>query len=571
VDAWVSFRQNPSMRIQYDQLTRTLGRAALLCMAIAGLPSYVEGQPSTNTGSLTPSSPSAPPLLPSTGVRPPAPRRPNIILIVADDLGYGDLGCYGQTKIKTPNIDQMAAEGVRFTDFYAGSTVCAPSRCALMTGLHTGHTWIRGNNEEALRPGDLTVAELLKGAGYHTGLIGKWGLGNPNTTGLPQRKGFDEFVGYLDQTHAHDYYTTYLWRYDPRTPYDGREIFPENQGGRHGIYMPDLFTRAATNFVIQSAPSDLNRHQSFFLYLAYTLPHANNEEGQRTGNGMQVPSDAPYSAEPWPEPEKNKAAMITRLDADIGKLMATLKRCKIDEDTIVLFTSDNGPHKEGGVNPTFLGSAGPLRGIKRDLYEGGIRVPMIVRWPAKIKPGQVSDLVWAFWDFLPTAAEIAEAVAPPLLDGISVLPTLLGQLQTHPHDTLYWEFHENGFQQAVRMGDWKAVRTAPDKPLELYNLKADVGEKTDVASQNPAVVARIEGYLKTARTESYSPAIPVRAAESVTAPATATSNTTAPARENRPASMAETTRALFLIVAAVILFGGLAWLLKRGPGRKPSS
>ncbi|MCX6928931.1 MAG: arylsulfatase, partial [Verrucomicrobia bacterium] len=336
----------------------------------------------------------------------PAARKPSILFILADDLGYGDLGCYGQTKIKTPNLDRLAAEGMRFTSFYAGSTVCAPSRCALMTGQHTGHALIRGNATLALRPQDVTVAEVLKQAGYRTGLIGKWGLGDPNTTGLPQRKGFDQFLGYLDQVHAHDYYTDYLWRYDPpsdaKEGYDGRREFPENRGGKKGRYMDDLFTSAGVNFLRINQPDAYNHYRPFFLYLAYTIPHANNEEGQRTGNGMEVPSDAPYSDQSWPQVEKNKAAMITRLDTYVGLLLDKLKELRMDDDTIIFFTSDNGPHKEGGVDPTFFRSSGPLRGIKRDLYEGGIRVPLIVRWPGKVKAGTVNDQPWAFWDFLPT-------------------------------------------------------------------------------------------------------------------------------------------------------------------------
>ena len=432
--------------------------------------------------------------------------KPSIIFILADDLGYGDLGCYGQTKIKTPNLDKLAAEGMRFTSFYAGSTVCAPSRCALMTGRHTGHAMIRGNATVALRAQDLTVAEVLKEAGYRTALIGKWGLGNPDTTGLPQKKGFDEFLGYLDQVHAHDYYPDYLWRYDPPTDakpgYDGRVEFAENQGGRKVVYVNDLFTSAALNYVGINKPEPLNNYRPFFLYLAYTIPHANNEAGQRTGNGMEVPGDFPYSDQPWPPAEKNKAAMITRLDGYVGQLLDKLKELKIDESTIILFSSDNGPHKEGGVDPKFFQSSGPLRGIKRDLYEGGIRVPLIVRWPGKIKPGTVNDQAWAFWDFLPTAAEVADAKVPPNLDGRSMLPALLGQGQTNGHEFLYWEFHERGFQQAVRMGDWKAVRPQVGAPLELYNLSPDLGEKQNVAGQNPEVVAKIEAYLKGARTES---------------------------------------------------------------------
>jgi arylsulfatase A-like enzyme len=453
----------------------------LACLAMTAVSSSVFGQPADSPA--------------------PAPRRPNIIFILADDLGYGDLGCYGQTKIKTPNLDRLAAEGMRFTDFYAGSTVCAPSRCALMTGLHCGHATIRGNSKVPLRANDLTVAELLKKSSYHTALIGKWGLGNEGTTGVPQKKGFDEFAGYLDQTHAHDYYTDYLWRFDPKTGFDAKKLIYENAGGKRGLYIHDLFTTAATNFVKINKPEELNRYQSFFLYLAYTIPHANNEEGRLSGNGMQVPSDAPYSSESWPQAEKNKAAMITRLDADVGKLLEQLKHLKIDDNTIVFFTSDNGPHKEGGVDPKFFNSSGPLRGIKRDLTEGGIRVPMIARWPGKIKPGTTNSEPWAFWDFLPTAAEIAREKPPEKIDGISFFPALLGKTQTNKHDFLYWEFHERGFQQAARMGDWKAIRPQAGEPIELYNLKSDIGEKTDVAKQNPEIVAKLDNYLKTARTE----------------------------------------------------------------------
>ncbi len=438
---------------------------------------------------------------------PPAPRRPNIVLILADDLGYGDLGCYGSTRIKTPNLDKLAAEGIRFTDCYAGSTVCSPSRAALMLGQHTGHLNIRGNkNPTTLRTDEVTVAEMLQDAGYRTALIGKWGLADPGQPGTPQNKGFDEFFGYLSNREAHDYYAEWLWRYDPPRPghngFDDRMHFPENAGNKRGLYNPDLFTRAAVNFIKINKPDQFNRHRSFFLCVNYNLPHANNGEGQRTGNGMQVPSDAPYSDERWPQPEKNKAAMITYLDTQIGKIMDQLVESKIDTNTVFIFTSDNGPHSEGGVKAEFHKSSGPFRGYKRDLYEGGIRVPMIVRWPAGVKPGQVSDFVWAHWDLLPTAAEIAMTQPPKSIDGISVLPLLTGQTQTNKHEFLYWEFHERGFQQAARSGDWKAVRPQADEPLEIYNLKADPGEKENVARQNPAIVTKFETYLKTARAES---------------------------------------------------------------------
>lgn len=448
--------------------------------------------------------------------RPPAPRRPSIILIMADDLGYGDLGCYGQTRIRTPNIDQLAAEGIRFTDFYAGGTVCTPSRAALMLGRHTGHLNLRRNfRGSTLLDEEITVAQVLKQSGYRTGLIGKWGLAHEGAPGVPQKKGFDEFLGYLDNTHAHDYYADYLWRYDPpragHSGYDAGMPFPANRGGRRGEYIPDLCTFAALNFIKNNKPDQFNKYRPFFLFLSYTIPHANNEEGRRTGNGMQVPDDAPYSNESWPQPEKNKAAMITRMDADIGRLLNQLKELKLEENTVVFFTSDNGPHKEGGVDPKFLNSAGRLRGMKRDLYEGGIRVPMIVRWPARIKPGQVSDFVWANWDFLPTAADIAMIEPPKDLDGFSVLPLLTGREQTNRHDFLYWEFHERGFQQAARMGEWKALRPQAGEDLELYHLARDLAEKENVAEKHPEVVEKFEEYFKTARSES--PRWPVRRPE----------------------------------------------------------
>jgi arylsulfatase A-like enzyme len=429
-------------------------------------------------------------------------RPPNILFILADDLGYGDLGCYGQQKIKTPVLDKLAAQGLRFTQFYAGSTVCAPSRCALMTGRHTGHATIRGNAQVPLGPGDVTLAEILKGAGYVTGLIGKWGLGEAGSTGVPNRKGFDYFFGYLNQHHAHNYYPDFLWRNETKVPVPGN-VVKNNVAVKKGQYSHDLFTQEALAFI------DKNKASPFFLYLAYTIPHANNERGNAEGNGMEVPSDAPYSDQPWPPAQKNHAAMITRMDRDIGRLLERLRELGLDENTLVFFTSDNGPHREGGGDPAFFRSAGPLRGFKRSLHEGGVRVPMIVRWSGKIRPGTVSDQVWAFWDVLPTVAELAGTTAPRAVDGLSVVPTLLGKGQQAQHEFLYWEFHERGFQQGVRMGNWKAVRTQLNGPLELYDLAKDLGEEHNVAAQQPQVVARIEGYLRTARTES--PHWPVRA------------------------------------------------------------
>lgn len=433
--------------------------------------------------------------------------QPNIVFILADDLGYGDLGCYGQKRIRTPHLDQLAAAGMRFTQCYAGSPVCAPSRAVLMTGRHVGHARIRGNSTLPLLPEEVTVAEVLKTAGYVTGAVGKWGLGLEGSTGSPARQGFDEWFGYLSQTHAHDYYPTQLWRSSKSLtldqPLEDEPVpVPPNDNGAKGRYSHDLFTMAATNFI------RVNKAMPFFLYLAYTIPHANNELKEK---GMEVPSAGPYANEDWPEPERNKAAMITRMDADIDRIMAQLRALKIESNTVVFFTSDNGPHKEGGVKAEFHQSSGPLRGIKRDMYEGGIRVPMIVSWPGRIPAGFVSDQVWYFPDFLPTAAEIAGAKAPEGIDGISILPTMLGQPQTNQHEFLYWEFHEGGSKQAVRMGDWKGVRLEPGRPLELYNLKSDLGETNNVATAHPNVIAKIEVFLKTARTESEQ--WPLRTAE----------------------------------------------------------
>jgi len=428
-----------------------------------------------------------------------AQTRPNIIFIQADDLGYGDLSCYGQRKFKTPNIDRLAAEGMRFTQYYAGSTVCAPSRSALMTGQHTGHTRIRGNARHPLLPEDVTVAEVLKatpGAGYKTALIGKWGLGEAGTTGVPNRQGFDYFFGYLNQRHAHNYYPTFLWRNEERIKL--RNVVPDEDEEGSGNstnrvdYTHDLMAEEALKFI------ERNSGGPFFLYLAFTIPHANNEAKNK---GMEVPDLGEFASEDWPDQEKAKAAMITRMDRDVGRLMASLKKLGIDDNTLVFFTSDNGPHREGGADPDFFDSNGPLRGIKRDLYEGGIRVPMIARWPKRIKAGAKSDQVWAHWDLPPTVAEIAGVKPPANIDGVSMLNALLGRRQRN-HEFLYWEFHERGFSQAVRMRDWKAVRRSQDSPLELYDLKNDLGEQNDVAVKHPEVVKKIEDYLKTARTES---------------------------------------------------------------------
>ncbi len=417
--------------------------------------------------------------------------RPNIVFILVDDLGFGDLGCYGQTRIKSPNLDRMAAEGLRFTSAYAGSTVCAPSRCCLITGMHTGHARTRGNKpiDLPLRAADVTVTEVLKKAGYRTGLFGKWSLGQLGSSGYPTSKGFDEWFGYFSQVHAHNYYPEHLLD-------NSKDYFCKgNLGTQKKDYAPDLFTKRAVDFVNRQSAA-----QPFFLHVCYTAPHANNEMGRDTGNGMQVPSDAPYSNESWPQTEKNFAAMITRMDSDVGTIMDTLKSKGLDKNTLVIFASDNGPHKEGGHNPAFFESSAPFRGIKRNLTEGGIRVPAIARWPARIRAGQVSDFPWAFWDFLPTAAELAGAPVPSRLDGNSIVPTLLGQSQK-PHDYFYWEFHELGFHQAVRTGNWKGIRKGLKAALELYDLAADPGERNDLAASRADVVRQIEKIMLSARTE----------------------------------------------------------------------
>lgn len=432
-------------------------------------------------------------------------QKPNIIFILADDLGYGDLGCFGQERIQTPNLDGMAAEGMRLTQHYAGSTVCAPSRCCLLTGKHTGHCTVRGNVDFLIKPDEVTVAKILKGAGYSTGCIGKWGIGHPSPPEGPHNNGFDFFFGYLSMWHAHNYYPDFLWKNGEKMPLRNvvqhpEKHYKENQEDLVGLasekvdYSHDLFTDAALKFIEQ-------RKRPFFLFLPYTIPHANNEAKQFGEHGMEVPDHGIYKDKDWPEPEKGKAAMISRLDRDIGRIFAQLKALGIDKETLVMFSSDNGPHKEGGVKPDFFDSNGPLKGIKRDLYEGGIRVPTIARWPGRIKAGSQCEHISAFWDILPTFAELASVPIPDGIDGISMVPALLGRSQKQ-HEFLYWEFHEGSSKQAVRIGDWKAVRRAPSRPIELYNLQSDIGERNDVASKHSDTVARARNIFEKIRTDA---------------------------------------------------------------------
>ncbi len=459
----------------------------------------------------------------------PGGRKPNIVLIVADDLGYGELGCYGQQRIRTPNIDRLAGEGIRFTQYYSGSPVCAPSRCVLLTGLHTGHAYIRDNDEMAERgdvwrdlslegqrplpPNTTTIAALLKDAGYVTGAMGKWGLGGPGSTGEPNRQGFGHWYGYLCQRLAHNYYPVHLWRNSEKDVLDNEYFHPhqrlpedadpsdpasyEPYGGKE--YSMDLIVEEALQFVRD------NRERPFFLYLPFTIPHA----------ALQVPEDSlaeyqgafpetPYLGDkgytPHPAPRAAYAAMVTRMDREIGRILRLIEELGLDGDTIVFFTSDNGPTFNGGTDSDFFESAGPLRGLKQDLYEGGIRVPLVARWPGKIAPGTVTDHVSAFWDFLPTLTTIAGAATPDSVDGLSMLPALEGRpSEQRQHEHLYWEYHGG---QAVRLGDLKGFRASVGDLVELYDLSTDVGEEHDVAGQHPDIVARIEEIMRTGRTES---------------------------------------------------------------------
>ena len=405
--------------------------------------------------------------------------KPNIVFILADDLGYADLGCYGQHKIKTPILDHMAAEGIRFTQAYCGTSVCAPSRCVLMTGLHAGHAHIRANRaappegEEPLPAGTYTVARMLQQAGYHTACIGKWGLGGSRSTGEPNKQGFDYFFGYLCQGKAHEYYPEYLWRNTQRVDLDGK------------TYSHDLMVEDALKWVRD------NHDRPFFLYLPFTIPHAK----------LQVPDLGPYANEDWKPEAKAFAAMITRMDRDIGRLLGLLKELGLDDKTIVFFASDNGSHP--GMTREFFHSWGPLRGYKREMYEGGLRVPMIARWPGHAPAGRVSDEPLAFWDFLPTCAELAGAKPPAdvKLDGLSVLPALLGG-DMPKRDYFYWELHEPWSQQALRFGTVKAVRPAMNRPIELYDLKTDPGESHDIAAERPDLAAKAESLMKTAHVDS---------------------------------------------------------------------
>lgn len=412
---------------------------------------------------------------------PSQPSKPNIIFILADDAGIGDFSAYGCKYGATPNIDRLAAEGMKFTRAYSGNAVCAPSRCVLMTGQHPGHALRRANDSNhgllPLPTNQVTVARLLHEAGYATGGFGKWGLGNPGTTGVPEKEGFDLFFGYYDQVHAHNYYTDHLIRNSVKVPIQGN--------GKHSWenYSHTHIANETLKFIEQ------NKDRRFFCYAAWTPPHGN----------YVIPSNAPYSNRHWDAMVKNYAAMVGLIDKDVGRVMQKLKDLGIDDKTLVIFSSDNGANREF-IGP--LGSTGGLRGYKRLLYEGGLRTPFIVRWPGRIQPGTTSDLLTSFVDFLPTAADLVGAPVPQGLDGISIVPTLLGQEQKTRHESLYFEIYESFFQQTVRWGEWKGYRLGTKAPLELYDLKTDPSEQHNLAASHPDVVTRIEAIMAAEHTPS---------------------------------------------------------------------
>lgn len=439
------------------------------------------------------------------------PKTPNLVFILADDLGYGELGSYGQTVIRTPSLDRMAKEGLRFTQFYAGATVCAPSRSVLMTGQHHGHTRVRGNAgptkplAQALRANDTTVAKVLQQAGYRTALVGKWGLGDVGAaaSGLPRKQGFDEFFGYLNQHHAHNHFPDFLWKNEEKVPLPNKVTAMGASGGGYAteakVYADDLFADAALAFVVE------NKSRPFFLYWCMVVPHANNERTRVLKNGAEVPDHGPYADQDWPEPDKGQAAMVTRLDGYVGRMLDKLRELGLAENTLVIFTSDNGPHNESNHSLARFKPSGPLQGIKRSLHDGGIRVPAIAWWPGHVAAGTVSDHVGYFGDWMATAAELPGAPTPPNCDSISFVPTLLGKpSEQHEHDFLYWEFHEGGFKQAaIYQGRWKGIRSGgPDAALALYDLQSDIGEQDNVAAEHADIVAKLDNYLRTARSDS---------------------------------------------------------------------
>ncbi len=441
-------------------------------------------------------------------------KHPNIIYILADDLGYGDVGFNGQSKFKTPNIDKLAENGMVFTQHYAGSTVCAPSRSALLTGQHTGHTTIRGNKEvlpegqHPLPDSTFTMAEMLQEARYKTGVFGKWGLGYPGSEGDPNKQGFHEFYGYNCQRLAHHYYPYHLWHNQTKVILEG------NKGIEQNDYAADLIHDKALAFI------EDNKGEPFFMYYASPIPHAEllmPQQNIDAFKGKLLPEKQykgtdegeKYRQGPYGSQENchaTFAAMVTLLDQQVGEILNKLNDLGIADNTIVLFTSDNGPHQEGGADPDYFDSNGPYKGYKRDLYEGGIHVPMIAHWPGKIQAGSTTKHISAFWDVMPTIADIIGVDIDRKIDGISFLPTLLGKSNQKQHDYLYWEFHEKGGRIAVRKEKWKGVKynvlEQPDQPIELYDLSIDPGETNNIASEHPEIVTKMNRIMKEARTDS---------------------------------------------------------------------
>ena len=443
--------------------------------------------------------------------------KPNVIFVLVDDLGYGELGCFGQKIIRTPHLDRMAEEGRKMTRFYSGNTVCAPSRTVLLTGLHNGHATIRGNRDPlaegaSLRADEPTVAKVLKGAGYLTACIGKWGLGTEKTEGHPDRQGFDEFFGFLTHKHAHNHFPDFLWRGRERVSLKNVvRSMSDNPDDPMGVplkaveYADDLFAEEALRFVERS------KDEPFFLYYSMVIPHANNEATRVSQNGNEVPDEGSYRDRSWNAPQRGHAAMVERMDGYVGRLLARLRELGIAERTLVIFSSDNGHHVEGGEGPEdIFDKNGPLRGWKRDLTEGGIRVPTIAWWPGRVAAKTESAHVAQFADFLPTAAELAGVPVPAGRDGLSFVPDLLGKTGQAEHTHLYWEFYERGFSQAVLMdGRWKAIRMRRlDAPVEVYDVVEDIGESRDLAAQRADLVARAEGLFRSERIDSPNWVIP---------------------------------------------------------------
>ena len=453
-------------------------------------------------------------LIISTGVLANGVKSPNIIYILADDLGYGDLSCMGQKHFKTPNIDRLAKEGMLFTQHYSGATVCAPSRCALMTGKHTGHAVVRGNSEvvpegQQPMPSDTyTIAKMLQSEGYITGLFGKWGLGAPDTFSEPLKMGFERFYGYNCQRHAHHYYPYYLWNDDRR------DMLWGNFGMETKEYGPTLIHKEVLAFI------ENNQDNPFYCFYALIQPHAEMfapEEYMQKYRGKFLPESSyvgtdeginfrKFAYGSQPEAHAAFAAMVNNLDDYVGDILAKLHELGIAENTLIMFSSDNGPHQEAGHNPEYFDSNGPLRGFKRDLYEGGIRVPMIAWWPNKISPQSQTDHISAFWDIMPTYADIIDKDLPDDIDGISFLPTLLGKNEQKKHKYLYWEFHEKKGRVAIRKDSWKGIRynvsVDNNSPLELYDLSNDIGEENNIASNHPDIVNELDNLLLKARSVS---------------------------------------------------------------------